>query len=74
MNTMHNRRDSCMNEKDGKDTAKFCAARKGGKKPNPARQTFVQLSKKLDKLVKSLKKLSLRSKKCRRDDSASISE
>jgi hypothetical protein len=29
--------------------ANFCATKKAGKKPNPAKQSFAQLSKKLDK-------------------------
>jgi hypothetical protein len=49
----------------------FRAAKKAGKKPNPAKQLFAQLSKKLDKLEKTLKKASLKSKKHRRDDSNS---
>ena len=38
--------------------ANFWAAKKAGKKPNPAKQLFVQLSKELDKLEKTLKKAS----------------
>ncbi len=38
--------------------ANFCAAKKAGKKPNPAKQTFTQLSEKLEKLEKTLKKAS----------------
>ena len=49
--------------------ANFCAAKKAGKKPNPAKQLFAQLSKKLDRLEKTLKKASHKSKKRRRDDS-----
>ncbi len=37
-------------EKDGLVKAGFCAAKKAGKKSNPAKQSFAQLSKKLDKL------------------------
>ncbi len=46
---MHNTRDSCKYDKNGKEKANFHAAKKGEKKPNPARQNFAQLSKKLDK-------------------------
>jgi hypothetical protein len=49
-------------------------ANKAGKKPNPAKQLFAQLSKKLDKLEKTLKKASLKFKKCRREDSNSDSK
>jgi hypothetical protein len=52
----------------------FCAAKKAGKKPNPAKQSFAQLSEKLDKLEKTLKKASHKSKKRRRDDSDSNSK
>jgi hypothetical protein len=34
----------------------FRAAKKGGKKPNPAKQSFAQLSEKLDQLEKVIKK------------------
>jgi hypothetical protein len=54
--------------------ANFCAAKMAGKKLNPAKQSFAQLSKKLDKLEKSLKKASLKSKKRCRDNSNSDSE
>ncbi len=52
----------------------FHAAKKASKKPNPAKQSFAQLSEKLDKLEKSLKKASLKSKKSHRDDSDSDSK
>jgi hypothetical protein len=51
--------------------ADFRAAKKAGKKPNFAKQLFAQSSKKLNKLEKSLRKASLKSKKCRRDNSDS---
>jgi hypothetical protein len=35
-----------MYKKDGTVKAVFCAAKKAGKKPNPAKQLFAQLSKK----------------------------
>jgi hypothetical protein len=44
----HNSRDCRRFEKDGTETSDFCAAKKGGKKANPAKQSFAQLSKKLD--------------------------
>jgi hypothetical protein len=61
-------------EKDGTVKADFCTAKKAGKKPNPAKQSFDQLSKKLDKLEKTLKKASHKSKKRRRDNSDSDSK
>jgi hypothetical protein len=52
----HNTHDCCRFEKDGTENADFRAAKKGGKKPNPTKQSFAQLSKKSDKLEKVLKK------------------
>jgi hypothetical protein len=54
--TTHNTRDCCKYNKDGKEKSNFCAAKKAG-------QNFTQLSKKLDRLEKTLKKLSKSSKK-----------
>ncbi len=71
---MHNTKDCCRYKKDGMMKVNFCAAKKADKRPNPAKQSFNQLSKKLDKLEKTLKKASLKSKKRRRDDSNSDSE
>ncbi len=51
--------------------ANFLTAKKAGKKPNTVKQSFTQLSKKLKILEKTLKKASLKSKKCRRDNSNS---
>ncbi len=51
---MHNTRDCCKYEKDRKEKPDFCAAKKGGKKPNPARQNFAQLREKLNELEKAL--------------------
>ncbi len=72
--TMHAIKDCRKYEKDGTVKANFCAAKKAGKKPNPAKQSFAQLSKKLDKLEKTLKKASHKSKKRCRDNSNSDSE
>jgi hypothetical protein len=67
--TTHATKDCRRYEKDGTVKANFCTTIKAGKKPNPAKQSFSQLSKKLDKLEKTLKKASLKSKKCHIDDS-----
>jgi hypothetical protein len=72
--TTHATKDYLKYEKDGMAKADFHAAKKAGKKSNPAKQSFTQLSKKLDKLEKTLKKASHKSKKCHRDDSDSNSE
>jgi hypothetical protein len=60
-------------EKDGKEKSEFCAAKKGSKKANPVNQNFGQLSKKLIKLEKALKKSSKKVKKRRYKDSNSNS-
>jgi hypothetical protein len=54
--TMHATKDCRKYEKDETAKADFHAAKKAGKKPNPAKQSFAQLSEKLDKLEKTLKK------------------
>jgi hypothetical protein len=72
--TTHSTKDCRKYEKDEMVKDDFCAAIKAGKKPNPAKQLFAQLSKKLDKLEKTLKKASHKSKKRHRDDSDSNSE
>jgi hypothetical protein len=71
---MHATKDCRKYKKDGMTKANFCTTKKAGKKPNPAKQAFAQLRKKLDKLEKTLKKASQKSKKCCRDDSNSDSE
>jgi hypothetical protein len=54
--------------------ANFHATRKADKKPNPTKQSFAQLSKKLDKLEKTFSKASPKSMKHHRDNSNSDSE
>jgi hypothetical protein len=72
--TIHATKDCRRYKKDGTVKANFCTTKKAGKKPNTAKQLFTQLSKKLDRLEKTLKKASHKSKKCHRDDSDSDSE
>jgi hypothetical protein len=72
--TTHATKDCCRYEKDGTMTANFCTAKKAGKKPNPAKQSLAQLSEKLNKLEKTLKKASHKSKKHHRDNSNSNSK
>ncbi len=54
--TTHNTCDCCRFEKDRKEKSNFRAAKKGGKKANPVNQNFAQLTKKIAKLEKALKK------------------
>jgi hypothetical protein len=63
-----------MYEKDGSEKANFCAAKKGKKKPNPAKNSFVQMNEKFEKLEKAIKKQCTKLKKRCRDDSNSNSE
>jgi hypothetical protein len=72
--TTHNTCDCRRYEKDGTEKSDFRAVKKGGKKPNPTKQSFVQLSEKLDKIEKVLKKKDTKKGKCRRSDSDSDSE
>ena len=53
---MHNTRDCRQFEKDGMEKFDFRAAKKGEKKPSPVKQSFAQLSEKLDKFEKAIKK------------------
>jgi hypothetical protein len=48
--TAHNTKDCCRYKKDRMVKANFHAGKKAGKRPYPAKQSFTQLSKKLDKL------------------------
>ncbi len=72
--TTHNTRDCRWFEKDGTEKFNFHAAKRGGKKPNPTKQSFVQLSKKLDKLEKVIKKKDTKKRKRHNSDSDSDSE
>ncbi len=74
VHTTHATNNCRKYEKDGTLKANFCAAKKAGKKPNPSKQSFAQLSRKLNHLEKTLKKASHKSKKRRRDDSDSNSK
>jgi hypothetical protein len=74
MHTTHATKDCRRYKKDRTVKANLRAAKKAGKKPNPAKQSFTQLSKKLDKLEKTIRKASHKSKKCHRDDSNSDSK
>jgi hypothetical protein len=61
-------------EKDGTEKSSFCVAKKGGKKNYPINQNFAQLTEKIDKLEKALKKSSKKGKKLCYEDSDSNSE
>jgi hypothetical protein len=71
---MHNTRDCSWFEKDGTEKSNFRTAKKGGKKPNPVKQSVAQLNKKLDKLEKVIKKKDTKKRNCHRSDSDSNSK
>jgi hypothetical protein len=52
----HNTNECRKYEKDGTEKSSFCAAKKGGKRSYPVNQNFAQLTKKIKKLEKVLKK------------------
>ncbi len=54
--TMYNTRDCCRYKKDGTEKSSFRAAKKGGQKNYLVHQNFAQLTEKIDKLEKALKK------------------
>jgi hypothetical protein len=72
--TTHNTRDCCRFEKDGKKKSNFRTAKKGGYKSNPVNQNFAQLTNKIKKLEKALKKSGKKGQKHRHKDSDSDSE
>jgi hypothetical protein len=72
--TTHNTSDCCRFEKDGKEKSSFHAAKKGGYNWNPVNQNFAQLTKKIEKLEKALKKTCKKGKKCHYKDSNSDSK
>ena len=72
--TTHNTCDCRRFKKDGTEKTDFRAAKKGRKNPNPTMQSFAQLSEKLDKLEKVLKKRDTKKRKRCCSDSDSDSE
>jgi hypothetical protein len=72
--TMHNTCDCCRFEKDGKEKSSCCTAKKGGYKSSPVNHNFAQLTDKINKLEKALKKSGKKGQMCRYKDSNSNSE
>ncbi len=70
----HNTKDCSKYEKDGSEKANIHANKKGGKNPDPTKNSFALLSKKFDKLTKVIKKQGAKLKKRCRDNSYSDSE
>ncbi len=74
MYTTHNTCDCHRFEKDRKEKSNFCTAKKGRKKGNPINHNFVQLTKKIKKLEKPLKKSGKNGQKRHYEDRDSDSE
>jgi hypothetical protein len=71
--TTHNTRDCRRFKKDGKEKSSFRAAKKGRYKSNPVNHNFAQLTNKIKKLEKALKK-SGKKGRCHYEDSDSNSK
>jgi hypothetical protein len=72
--TMHNTSDCCRFKKDRKKKSNVHAAKKISKKANPMIQNFVQLTKKIKKLEKALKKSGKKAQRRHYKDSNSNSK
>jgi hypothetical protein len=71
---MHNTHDCRRFDMDGKEKSDFRAAKKGERKGNPINQNFLQLTKKIEKLEKALKKSGKKGQKRCNKDSGSNSK
>jgi hypothetical protein len=72
--TTHNTRECHRFKKDGKERPDFHAAKKGSKKSSLVKHNFAQLTEKIEKLEKALKKSDKKGKKRHYKDSDSDSE
>jgi hypothetical protein len=72
--TTHNTCDCHRFEKDGKEKSSFHDAKKGRYKSNPVNQNFAQLTGKIEKLEKAMKKSGKKGQKFRYEDSDSNSK
>ncbi len=72
--TMRNTGECRRFEKDGKEKSSICATKKGEYNWNPINQNFAQLTNKIKKLEKALKKSGKKGKKRHYKDSHSKSE
>jgi hypothetical protein len=63
-----------VDEKDRKEKSDFCTAKKGKKKGNPVNQNFAQLTQKIKKFEKALKKSGKKGQKRHYEDSGFDSE
>jgi hypothetical protein len=67
--TTHNTKNCCKYEEDGMEKSKFCTVKKGGRKPNPTKQSIAQMRETINKLKKAIKKQDAKKKKRCRSDS-----
>ncbi len=72
--TTHSTGECHKYEKDGTEKSSFRAAKKGGKRSYTSNQNFAQLTKKIEKLERELKKSGEKGKKCCYEGSDSDSE
>jgi hypothetical protein len=72
--TTHNTCDCRRFEKDEKEKSNFHTAKKGRYKGNPVNQNFAQLTDKIKKLEKALKKSGKKGQRCHYEDSDSDCE
>jgi hypothetical protein len=72
--TTHNTHDVHRFKKDRKEKSNFRATKKDGRKSNPVNQNFAQLTKKIEKLEKALKKSCKKRQKRHYEDSDSDSK
>jgi hypothetical protein len=72
--TTYNTRDCHRFDVNGKEKSSFCATKKGRYESNPVNQNFAQLTEKVKKLEKALKKSGKKGKKRRYEDSDFDSE
>ncbi len=72
--TTHSSNKCRKYEKNGTEKSSYGSAKKGGKKSYTPKQNFAQLTEKIGKLEKALKKSVKKGKKCRYEDSNSNSK
>jgi hypothetical protein len=72
--TTHSTNECRKYENNGTEKSSYGSAKKGGKKSYTPKQNFAQLTEKIEKLEKALKKSVKKGKKRRYEDSDSDSE
>ncbi len=72
--TTHSTGECCKYEKDETEKSSYCSTKKAGKRSYTSNQNFAQLTEKIKKLEKALKKSGKKGEKRRYKDSNSNSE